>query len=95
VDLPLPYPQLEHLVGEDRRVDYGGPLSDLKLAFWRRGSTVKVQSSHIKRVSEAYERLMANSPYGEKAPSKKCEAGTLSRTARTRPSVAITLFDCV
>ena len=35
VDLPLPYPQLEHLVGEDRGVDDGGPRSDLKLAFWR------------------------------------------------------------
>jgi len=35
VDLPLPYPQLEHLVGVDRGVDYGGPRSDLKLAFWR------------------------------------------------------------
>src|SRR5277367_1207672 len=34
VDLPLPYPQLEHLVGEDRGVDDGGPRSDLKLAFW-------------------------------------------------------------
>jgi hypothetical protein len=33
MDLPLPYPQLEHLVGEDRGVDDVGPRSDLKLAF--------------------------------------------------------------
>ena len=30
----MAYPQLEHLVGEDRGVDYGGAQSDLKLAFW-------------------------------------------------------------
>ena len=36
MDLPLPYPQLEHLVGEDRRIDYGGPRSDLELALLAR-----------------------------------------------------------
>ena len=36
VDLPLCLIRNSStLVGEDRGVDYGGPRSDLKLAFWR------------------------------------------------------------
>jgi len=66
VDLPLPYPQLEHLVGEDRGLDDGDPRSDLLVRYRR-----QEYRSHIKRVSDASERLLANSPYGEKAHRKK------------------------
>ena len=52
-------------------------------------STVKVQPSHINRVSEASERLMANSPYGEKA-TKKSEA--VSRGAKTAEKPPLSSF---
>lgn len=35
LNLPLAYSQLEHLIGEDRRIDDRGARSDLKLAFRR------------------------------------------------------------
>ena len=35
LNLPLAYSQLEHLIGEDRRIDDRGARSDLKLAFGR------------------------------------------------------------
>jgi hypothetical protein len=59
VDLPLAYPQFEHLVGQHRRIDNRGPRSDLKLAFWRAidGQSAAVAQKSLGRFRAAHGKL--------------------------------------
>ena len=69
VDLPLAYPQFEHLIARIAASITAVPDRTLNLPSGAR-STVKVQPPHIKRVSDASERLMATPPFGGKAHRK-------------------------
>jgi len=87
VDLSLAYPQFEHLIGQDRGVDEGGPRLTLNLPSGAR-SAVRVQPSHIKRISDASERLM-ESPYGEKAGANFRPAENSRRSAEARKRASL------